>query len=104
MNNVRDFEGDRRVGKTTIVARFGRSIGVQEYALLLFASYATPVAMFLLGWSSAWVGLPWLTLPWAFRLFRSVTHDRGIALNQTLAGTARLLSVFGVLLGIGIIL
>lgn len=104
VNNVRDFEGDRRVGKTTIVARFGRDIGVQEYAWLLFASYATPVAMYLLGWSSAWVGLPWLTFPWALRLFRSVKHDRGIALNQTLAGTAKLLSTFGVLFGVGIVL
>ncbi|MGB5351641.1 MAG: 1,4-dihydroxy-2-naphthoate polyprenyltransferase [Polyangiales bacterium] len=104
VNNVRDFEGDRRVGKTTLVARFGRSTGVQEYAILLFGSYATPVVMYLLGWSSAWVCLPWLTLPWALRLLRSVTHDRGMALNQTLAGTAKLLSAFGVLLGIGIIL
>lgn len=104
VNNVRDFEGDRRVGKTTLVARFGRSTGVQEYALLLFGSYATPVVMYLLGWSSVWVCLPWLTLPWALRLFRSVTHDRGMALNQTLAGTAKLLSAFGVLFGIGIIL
>jgi 1,4-dihydroxy-2-naphthoate octaprenyltransferase len=104
VNNVRDFEGDRRVGKTTIVARFGRSVGVQEYALLLFVSYATPVVMYVLGWSSAWIALPWLTFPWALRLFRSVKHDRGIALNQTLAGTAKLLSAFGVLLAVGIVL
>jgi 1,4-dihydroxy-2-naphthoate octaprenyltransferase len=104
VNNVRDFEGDRRVGKTTIVARFGRSVGVQEYALLLFASYAAPAVMYVLGWSSAWIGLSWLTLPWALRLFRSVKHDRGIALNRTLAGTAKLLSAFGVLLAVGIVL
>jgi len=103
VNNVRDFEGDRRAGKTTLVVRFGRSGGVQEYALLLLASYATPIVLYLLGWSSPWVCLPLLTLPWALRLFRSVVNDRGVALNQTLAGTARLLSVFGVLLAIGIV-
>ena len=104
VNNVRDFEGDRRAGKTTLVVRFGRPSGVQEYALLLLASYATPVVLYLLGWSSAWACLPLLTLPWALRLFRSVANDRGVALNQTLADTAKLLSVFAVLFGIGIAL
>lgn len=104
VNNVRDFEGDRRAGKTTLVVRFGRQGGVTEYALLLVASYATPIVMFLLGWSGAWVCLPLLTIPWAVRLFHSVVNDRGVALNQTLAGTAKLLSVFGVLFAIGIVL
>ena len=104
VNNVRDFEGDRRAGKTTLVVRFGRSSGVREYGLLLLVSYAIPIVLYVLGWSSAWVCLPLLTLPWALRLFESVTNDRGVALNQTLAGTAKLLSVFGVLLGIGIVL
>ncbi|MDH3656122.1 MAG: 1,4-dihydroxy-2-naphthoate polyprenyltransferase [Myxococcales bacterium] len=103
VNNVRDFEGDRRAGKRTLVVRFGRSSGVREYALLLLVSYATPIVLYILGWSSTWVCLPLLTLPWALRLFRSVMNDRGVALNQTLAGTAKLLSVFGVLLGIGIV-
>ena len=103
VNNVRDFEGDRRAGKTTLVVRFGRSSGVQEYALLLLASYATPIVLYVLGRSSVWVCLPLLTLPWALRLFRSVVNDRGVALNQTLAATAKLLSVFGVLLAIGIV-
>jgi len=104
VNNVRDFEGDARAGKTTLVVRFGRKAGVGEYALLLALAYATPVAIFLLGWTSAWVGLPLLTLPWGIRLHRSLLEDRGEALNPTLAGTAKLLSVFGVLFAVGIAL
>lgn len=104
VNNVRDFEGDAHAGKTTLVVRFGRNGGVREYALLLAAAYATPVIMFLLGWTSAWVCLPLLTIPWAVRLFLSVVGDRGVALNRTLVGTARLLSVFGVLFALGIAL
>ncbi len=104
VNNVRDFEGDRRAGKTTLVVRFGRPSGVREYALLLLVSYAIPIVLYVLDWSSAWVCLPLLTLPWSLRLFQSVMNDRGVALNQTLAGTAKLLSVFGVLFGIGIAL
>lgn len=104
VNNVRDFEGDCRAAKTTLVVRFGRDAGVREYALLLLVSYATPILMFLLGWSSAWVCLPLLTMLWAIRLYLSVVNDRGAALNQTLAGTAKLLSLFGVLFAIGIVL
>jgi len=104
VNNVRDFEGDARAGKTTLVVRFGRTGGVREYALLLTAAYAAPAVMFLLGWTSIWVCLPLLTIPWAARLFRSVANDRGVALNRTLAGTAKLLSAFGVLFAFGIAL
>jgi len=103
VNNVRDFEGDARAGKTTLVVRFGREGGVREYALLLTVAFATPIVLFLIGWTSVWVCLPLLTLPWAVRLFHSVVRDRGVALNQTLAATAKLLSVFGVLFAVGIV-
>jgi 1,4-dihydroxy-2-naphthoate octaprenyltransferase len=104
VNNVRDFEGDARAGKTTLVVRFGREGGVREYAFLLAVAYATPVVMFALGWTSAWVCLPLLTILWGVRLFRSLVHDRGVALNETLAETAKLLSLFGILFAIGIAL
>jgi len=104
VNNVRDFEGDARAGKTTLVVRFGREGGVREYALLLTVAYATPVVMFVLGWTSAWVCLPLLTVLWAVRLLRSLVNDRGVALNQTLSETAKLLSLFGILFAIGIAL
>ena len=104
VNNVRDFEGDARAGKTTLVVRFGRDGGVREYAFLLAVAYATPVVMFVLGWTSAWVCLPLLTVLWAVRLLRSLVNDRGVALNQTLSETAKLLSLFGILFAIGIAL
>jgi len=104
VNNVRDFEGDTRAGKTTLVVRFGREGGAREYAFLLTVAYATPIVMFALGWTSAWVCLPLLTILWGVRLFRSVVNDRGVALNETLAETAKLLSLFGVLFAIGIAL
>ncbi len=104
VNNVRDFEGDARAHKKTLVVRFGRQFGVREYALLMVAAYAAPVAIFSLGWAGPWVLLPWLTVPTAARLSRSVAEDRGVALNGTLAGTAQLLSVYGVLFSAGIAL
>ena len=104
VNNVRDFEGDARAGKHTLVVRLGRRWGVSEYVLLLLFAYLTPLAMLALGWTGVWVCLPLLTIPWSVKLARSVARDRGVALNQTLAGTAKLLSVFGVLFAAGIAL
>lgn len=104
VNNVRDFEGDATAGKRTVVVRFGRQGGVREYALLLLIAYATPIVMLVLGSTSAWVCLPLLTVPWGLQLSRSVSRDKGTALNRTLAGTAKLLSVYGILFAIGIAL
>jgi 1,4-dihydroxy-2-naphthoate octaprenyltransferase len=72
--------------------------------LLLIVAYATPVVMFVLGWTGAWVLLPLATFPWGVALARSVARDRGGTLNETLAGTAKLLSVYGILFAIGIAL
>ncbi|MGB5312691.1 MAG: 1,4-dihydroxy-2-naphthoate polyprenyltransferase, partial [Polyangiales bacterium] len=104
VNNVRDFEGDAIARKRTVVVRVGRQAGVLEYAFLLVVAYLTPVTMLLCGVTSLWVCLPLLTIPWGARLTRSVARDQGTVLNQTLAGTAKLLSVFGILFAIGIAL
>jgi 1,4-dihydroxy-2-naphthoate octaprenyltransferase len=104
VNNVRDLEGDALADKKTLVVRFGRNAGVGEYGALLVAAYATPVVLFLLGWTTAWVFLPWATVLWAGQLFRSVAREEGAALNETLAWTAKLLSLFGILFSIGIAL
>lgn len=103
VNNVRDFEGDERAEKRTLVVRFGRENGVREYVALLILSYGTPLALWLMEWATVWVFLPLITLPWGVRLARSVARDRGAALNQTLGGTAKLLSAFGILFAIGMI-
>jgi 1,4-dihydroxy-2-naphthoate octaprenyltransferase len=104
VNNVRDFEGDAKAGKRTLVVRFGRKAGVLEYAVLLALAYVIPVGMLSLRFSSAWVCLPLLTLPWGARLLCSVSADRGVVLNRTLAGTAQLLSVYGLFFALGIAL
>ena len=70
----------------------------------MILAYAMPVSMLALGWVDAWVLLPLLTVPWATRLARSVAQDRGPPLNRTLAGTAKLLSAYGVLFAVGIAL
>jgi 1,4-dihydroxy-2-naphthoate octaprenyltransferase len=104
VNNVRDVETDIAAGKRTLPARFGRRFGVAEYWVLLAVSYAVPFLP-ALGRASAGAGLlPCLTLPLAVHLGARVARDRGAALNAVLARTALLLFVFGLLLGVSILL
>jgi 1,4-dihydroxy-2-naphthoate octaprenyltransferase len=103
VNNVRDRETDVGAGKRTLAVRFGKRAGVIEYAWLLAAAYATPLVLWQRG-ASPWVLLPVLTAPWAIVLTRQLATREGSSLNATLASTAKLLLVFGLLLTAGLAL
>lgn len=102
VNNLRDRHTDIKAGKRTLAVRFGRTGAEIEYGLLLLASYATPIALWLRGGAGPLVMLPLLTLPFALALFNDVRTREGAALNPTLANTAKLLLIFGVLFALGI--
>jgi 1,4-dihydroxy-2-naphthoate octaprenyltransferase len=103
VNNVRDHETDRVAGKRTLVVRFGRPFGVGMYLAFLLFSYLTPVALLALGLATPWALAPLLTAPLGFRLWRTLRVEReGAVLNRCLAGTARLLFLFGLLFSLGL--
>lgn len=104
VNNVRDLETDARAGKRTLAVRLGRARTLVEYRLLLAIAYAVPVALVLVGSLDAWGLLPLATVPLALRLAGRVGRERGAALNDALAATARLLFLHGVLFAAGIAL
>ncbi len=105
VNNYRDLDSDRRIGKNTLAVRLGREGSQVEYGLLLFLPYLLlPLLANLTGmqWGAA---LPFLSLPWAMLLVRHVALDPvGPGFNRLLAQTAQLQLAFGVLLALGIIL
>jgi 1,4-dihydroxy-2-naphthoate polyprenyltransferase len=94
VNNLRDVDGDRRVGKRTLAVRIGARATRVQYVGLLAVAFASVV---LLG---AW--LPLLAAPLAAWEGVSLWRRRGAELNASLAGTARLHLVFGLLLAVGI--
>ena len=102
VNNVRDLETDRRAGKRTLAVRLGRERTRLLYAGMLAVAYLSlgVVAAGL----TAWVLVPWLTLPLARSLIGVVrTRTDGPSLNRALAGTGMLQLVFCTLLSAGIL-
>lgn len=103
VNNLRDRDQDREAHKRTLVVRFGASFGQWEYRTLLAAAYATPIVLVAGGVVGPWAMLPLITAPLAVAQLRQVANRRGRALNANLAGTARLLLVFSMLLAGGLL-
>jgi 1,4-dihydroxy-2-naphthoate octaprenyltransferase len=104
VNNVRDMEGDRRAGKRTLAVRLGRERGRMIYAAMVYGSFVVAPLPWLLGSLSPWLVLPWLTLPLAAKLVRTVReHGDGPTLNEMLAQTGLLQLAFCLLLSAGIV-
>jgi 1,4-dihydroxy-2-naphthoate octaprenyltransferase len=104
VNNVRDAETDRRAGRSTLPARFGRRAGVAEYGVFLALAYLAPAGLVLAAGAPRGCWLSYLTLPLALALLRRVaTRTDGPALNGALAGTGGLLVLYAGLLSIGLL-
>lgn len=104
VNNVRDRETDVRAGKRTLAVQFGRRFGVIEYGGLLAVAYLSPVVAVVGLGRPRWVLLPLLSAPIGIRLLRTLATTEGRALNACLAGTAKLLLLYGVLLSVGLVM
>lgn len=101
VNNLRDRDSDRAVGRRTLAAVIGDARCRRLYAILLIASY---LLIFLLARFHAGAWLAFLSLPLALRLIQRMREDNGSALNEVLAATARQQFVFGFALAIGFLL
>lgn len=104
VNNTRDADTDRLAGKRTLAVRLGAAAGRVEYALLLALAYLVPWLLWMRGGMSAWVLLPFATLPLAVRRVADMGRAAdGPAFNALLAATARLQLLFGVLFAAGLL-
>jgi 1,4-dihydroxy-2-naphthoate octaprenyltransferase len=105
VNNIRDLETDRRAGKRTLAVRLGRERARRLYGIAVYVAFLLAPLPWVLGSLTAWLVLPWLALPLAVRLVRTVAgHSDGPTLNAALARTGMLQLLFCLLLSGGILL
>jgi 1,4-dihydroxy-2-naphthoate octaprenyltransferase len=103
VNNIRDVDTDRRAGKRTLAVKLGRVRARVLFTAMLAVAFLVPIA--LIPALSGWLLLPLAALPLVPPLVGTVrTRTDGPALNGALAATGRLLAVFSLLLGLGVLL
>jgi len=104
VNNVRDLETDRRAGKRTLAVRLGRARTRTLFAAIVYLAYPCALVTWVAGPLTAWLWLPWLSLPLAARVVRTVRNRTdGPSLNVCLARMGMLQLTFCVLLAVGLL-
>lgn len=103
VNNLRDRETDKKVGKRTFAVRFGATAARILYILMTLVAYSASVLLYFRE-NSEWILLPLVTIPLGVILCRKVVTLEGEKLNAVLAQTGALLAVYGLLSAIGLVM
>lgn len=105
VNNYRDLDPDRAVGKRTLAVCLGRAFSRWQYAVLVLAPFVLLVPLALETRIGLTLLIPLLALPMAVSLVRRFWHETpGPAFNAVLARTARFQVLFSALLCVAILL
>jgi 1,4-dihydroxy-2-naphthoate octaprenyltransferase len=103
VNNVRDRETDAATGKRTLAVIMGYTASRVEYVALMALAYVVPVWLWLGSGFGLLVLLPFLTLPYAALLVRTLlTETSGEALNPALERNGKLLVAYAVCFALGL--
>jgi 1,4-dihydroxy-2-naphthoate polyprenyltransferase len=101
-NNLRDFDTDKQIGKTTVAGIIGRKASRVEYYILMLGAYVSLITLILLHILPVWSLLAAITLPIALKGLKiAVSTWEAKQLNVALGLTAMLHLAFGILLCAG---
>ncbi len=103
INNFRDIDTDKAVGKKTLSVRIGRKYSIVLYSVLMALSYMVPAVLWVMS-SNFYMLLPLMTIPTARELVKDMKIKTGAELNSTLAGTGRLILLHGILTSVGFVI
>lgn len=99
INNYRDVDDDRAVGKHTLAVKLGR----RAMPWLYVADATAAMALMLPQWQSmgtAWMAVPLLTLAGAAAIARAMTRRSGAALTPLLGMTSVLMCIYALLFAV----
>lgn len=98
INNLRDHEDDRKVGKRTLIAMLGRRFGVMEYSLSIKLATLLPLVYYLLSPMHTLVPITALTSLMALHAVRTTAnYKKPEELYAVLKMTSKLQIIFTVL-------
>ena len=103
VNNLRDRDADIISGKKTLAVRFGKTFSKIQFILLVMLPFVLPFHLWR-QWNKMSFLLTLFTLPIAVHLIIQLFNNTGADLNKVLAGTARFLFIFTLLLSAGLII
>ena len=105
VNDLRDIDEDRQVGKITPVGRYGAQFGFWLFVVLVVGAYASILGWVLLQPMLLPLLLVGLALPRAIATIHLIKAGGSrTTLNQALRGSAQLHLQFGMLLALGLII
>lgn len=104
-NNIRDIVGDEKSGRKTLAILVGRPTAVTILMLFFLISYIWIITLVVIGYLTPWALLILLS---ARKPYKAVTifrkHDQPLQVMPAMKETAVTNTVFGLLLGIAILL
>ena len=103
VNNLRDRDADIISEKKTLAVRFGETFSKIQFILLVMLPFVLPFHLWR-QWNKMSFLLTIFTLPIAVHLIIQLFNNTGADLNKVLAGTARFLFIFTLLLSAGLII
>ena len=103
VNNLRDRDADIISGKNTLAVRFGKTFSNIQFILLVMLPFLLPFHLWRQCDKMSFL-LTLFTLPIAVHLIIQLFNNTGADLNKVLAGTARFLFIFTLLLSAGLII
>lgn len=104
VNNYRDIDEDKSNGKNTLAVKLGEKFTRLQYVGFMILSYTILIVVYFTYKQSLFVFLPVLSLPVAIKLIKMIYSFKGTSLNNTLALTAKLSMIYGLLFAAGILL